>query len=215
MTRRYEDACGVSRALNVVGDRWSLLVVRELLFGPKRFTDLRNALPGVSPNVLTQRLSELADRGILEKRRGVSGTELYHLTAVGRALEDVLLALGAWGSRVAPPRPGSRLSVESLLLAMKTTRRPGTDVTEGEYELDIDGDVITASVSGPELLFRRGPSTRPRARITATGPVLREVIFSDRDVTDAVATGALSVEGDAGAAAAFLEQFERPALFAR
>ena len=215
MARQYGDACGISRALNLVGDRWSLLVVRELLYGQKRFTDLRSALAGVSPNVLTQRLGELVDRGIVQRRRPTpfAAIEIYGLTEVGQKLEAVLLALGHWGSRVAPPSPGSQLSTESLLLAMKSTRRPGSRAPSGEYELDIDGDMVTAAVSDDELKFRRGPSSEPVGRISAGGGTLRAVIFADRTVAGALRSRDLRFTGDSAALTAYLSMFERPQLF--
>src|SRR3954453_5164333 len=99
-TRTYGDACGVARALDVIGDRWALLVVRELLLGPKRFTDLRAGLPGVGPDVLAQRLRDLEEAGAVERRvlAPPAGSKVYELTDRGRDLEPVILALGRWGS---------------------------------------------------------------------------------------------------------------------
>src|SRR5436190_22448972 len=101
--RTYGDRCGVARALDVVGERWALLVVRELLLGPKRFTDLRAGLPHVGPDVLAQRLRELEAARILERRTLAppAASRVYELTERGRALEAVVLELGRWGS-VAP-----------------------------------------------------------------------------------------------------------------
>src|SRR3954463_5634306 len=105
--RTYGDRCGVARALDVVGERWALLVVRELLLGPKRFTDLRAGLPHVSADVLTQRLKELEQAGVW--RRGTlpppAGSRIYELTERGRELEPIVISLGRWGS-VAPFPPG-------------------------------------------------------------------------------------------------------------
>src|SRR5919205_66330 len=96
--RSYGDRCGIARALDLVGERWALLVVRELLLGPKRFTDLRAGLPHVSPDVLAQRLRELEQAGVL--RRGTlpppAASRIYELTGRGRELEPVVLALGRW-----------------------------------------------------------------------------------------------------------------------
>src|SRR5215469_12729547 len=99
--RTYDDGCGIARALNVIGDRWALLVVRELVFGPKRFLQLREGLRSVSPNVLSQRLRDLEDSGVI--RREIldppASVPVYELTERGLALEPVLLELGRWGSR--------------------------------------------------------------------------------------------------------------------
>src|SRR5215218_2254120 len=99
--RTYGDRCGIARALDVVGERWALLIVRELLLGPKRFTDLRAGLPGLSPDVLSQRLRELEKAGLVLRRKLAppAGSRVYELTARGLALEPILLELGRWGSQ--------------------------------------------------------------------------------------------------------------------
>ena len=105
--RSYGDACGIARALDTVGERWALMVVRELVLGPKRFTDLRTGLPHVSPDVLAQRLKDLEVSGVLVKRKLAppAASQVYELTPRGRALEPVLVALGRWGGVEAPRRP--------------------------------------------------------------------------------------------------------------
>jgi DNA-binding HxlR family transcriptional regulator len=123
--RSYGDPCGLARALDVVGERWSLLVLRELLFGPKRFTDLRAGMPGASPNVLAQRLRELEQAGIVRRRKLAppAGTAVYELTERGRALEPAVIQLARWGSST-PPMRDVELSVDALMLALKTTFDP-------------------------------------------------------------------------------------------
>src|SRR5258706_120419 len=108
--RSYGDPCGIARALDLVGERWALLVVRELVLGPKRFTDLRDGLPGLSPDVLTERLRDLEQAGIVRRRTLAppAGSRVYELTGWGRELEPVLVALGRWGSRIALGRWGGR-----------------------------------------------------------------------------------------------------------
>src|SRR3954452_6181792 len=114
--RTYGDRCGVARALDLVGERWALLVVRELLLGPKRFTDLRAGLPHVSADVLAQRLRELEQAGVLG--RGTlpppAASRIYELTDRGRALEPVVLALGRWGSAAPVPSGEPRMSEDAL-----------------------------------------------------------------------------------------------------
>ncbi|MDR2987928.1 MAG: helix-turn-helix transcriptional regulator, partial [Nocardiopsaceae bacterium] len=99
-SRQYDDPCGIARALDVIGDRWALLVVRELVFGPKRFAQLRSGLHGVSPNVLSQRLRDLEGAGVVRRAMLAppASVAVYELTDRGRALEPVLLELGRWGS---------------------------------------------------------------------------------------------------------------------
>src|SRR5215217_6239385 len=99
--RTYGDGCGIAHGLDLVGERWALLAVRELLLGPKRFTDLRVGIPNVSPNVLSQRLRDLEERGIVRKRKLAppAGSVVYELTDWGRELEPVIVALGSWGAK--------------------------------------------------------------------------------------------------------------------
>ena len=120
--RTYGDRCGVARALDIVGERWALLVVRELLLGPKRFTDLRAGLPHVGPDILAQRLRELEQSGIV--RRGTlpppAGSRIYELTERGRELEPIVVALGRFGS-VAPFPPGeAQIGVDAVVIALKS-----------------------------------------------------------------------------------------------
>ena len=125
-TRTYGDPCGIARALDVVGERWALLVVRELLLGPKRFTDLRAGLPNLSPDVLSQRLRELEADGLVTRRRlpPPAGSKVYELTERGLELEPVILALGRWGTSVPFPPDGHELGPDSTILALKTVFDP-------------------------------------------------------------------------------------------
>src|SRR3954454_11155868 len=118
--RSYGDPCGIARALDVVGERWAVLIVRELLFGPKRFSDLRTSL-GASPNVLSQRLGELEAGGVVQQRS--AGGALYELTDWGRELHPILLRLGRWGAR-ALHRPTGALGVDALMVALESTFVP-------------------------------------------------------------------------------------------
>src|SRR4051812_17149801 len=133
--RTYGDPCGVARALDAVGERWALLVVRELLLGPKRFTDLHRGLGAVSQNVLSQRLRELESAGVVRRRRlgPPAGSWVYELTEQGAALEPILVALGRWG-RSRPMAAGGELSVDALALALKTTFDPAA---AGDLEVSV------------------------------------------------------------------------------
>lgn len=138
--RSYADPCGVARGLDVIGERWALLVVRDLLLGPKRFNDLHAGLPEVSPNVLAQRLRDLTEHGVVQRRDlpPPARIRLYELTDWGRDLEPLLLHLGRWGSQ-APAAPRGLLGIDSILLSIKAAFDPA-DAAEssGIYELRID-----------------------------------------------------------------------------
>src|ERR671916_253386 len=203
--RQYDDPCGVARALDVVGERWTLLVVRELLFGPKRFSDLVRGLPGMSQNVLSQRLRELAASGLVERRRmgpPVSG-QVYELTERGAALRPVVIELARWGSRI-PTTSRADLSADALALALLTTFDPdgGEDV---RIALQLGDDRFAAEVVDGKLHIVRGQAERP----DAAG--LRSVVFGGRPLTEAVAAGDAEVRGDAKKAASFVRRFPRPA----
>ena len=123
--RSYGDACGIARALDVVGERWAFLVVRELLLGPQRFSDLRRALPNAASNVVADRLRELEGRGVISRRTlpPPAGSAVYELTRWGRELEPIVLALGNWGIRVPLPPTPTTLSATSVLLFLRTSAR--------------------------------------------------------------------------------------------
>src|ERR671933_478014 len=115
--RTYDDGCAAAHALDLVGERWALLVVRELLLGPKRFTDLRAGLPNASPNVLAQRLRELERAGVMRRRNlpPPAASRVYELTEWGEELEPVIIRLGGWGAR-SPSRPHeAKQGIDSLI----------------------------------------------------------------------------------------------------
>ena len=125
-SRSYQDACGIARALDVVGERWALLVVRELLLGPQRFSDLRRALAGASSNLVADRLRELQGRGVVRRRKLAppAGSWVYELTEWGRELEPIVLALGRWGVRVPLPAGPITLSATSVLIFLRAAAHP-------------------------------------------------------------------------------------------
>ena len=124
--RTYGDACGIPRALDRVGERWALMIVRELVLGPKRFTDLRAGLPNASPNVLSQRLRQLEQDGIVRRRKlpPPAGSRVYELTEWGLELEPVLTALGRWGARAPDPPPEHGMSLDAHILSLTTLFDP-------------------------------------------------------------------------------------------
>lgn len=201
--RSYEDPCGIARALDVIGERWALLVVRELLLGPKRFSDLRAAL-GASPNVLAQRLAELEACGVVEHRR--TGGAAYELTPWGAELRPLLLSLGRWGARSAHG-PDGELGVDALLIALESTyagtRAPELAVV---IELRIAGERYKGEISAGELHFTRTAPRAPAAVISADAATLRAVAFGGR----ALDGSGIVIEGDARLARQVLRSFARP-----
>src|SRR5918998_537289 len=120
--RSYEDACGAAHALDLVGERWALLVMRELMLGPKRFSDLRSDLPGISANVLTQRLEGLEAAGLLVRRRlpPPASTQVYELTQWGYEVEPIIQSLGRWAARSPDHDPTLPISAVSIMLSFRT-----------------------------------------------------------------------------------------------
>jgi DNA-binding HxlR family transcriptional regulator len=197
--RSYRDLCGIARALDVIGERWALLVVRELLFGPKRFADLHRGLPGTSQNVLTQRLRELEDSGVLVRRRALPPAAglIYELTDRGRTLEPVLLALGRWGSPL-PPQPDSaeELSPDALIVALRTTfDAAAMGSLHGTVKLRLPGDAFLLTVSRSGLDAIRGDAPAD-AVLTSTVRTVQDLVFDHRELDDAIDEEAASSEGD-------------------
>lgn len=222
-SRQYEDPCGIARALDRVGERWALLVVRELLLGPKRFGELRAGLPAMSPNVLTQRLDELRTLGVIERRalEVPPNASVYALTPWGQQLEPVLVALARWGSR-ATPVPRGELSVDALLLALRTTLDPArADGTALLVELRIAGSIYRAGIADGALAITRCTAANvdddphaerddAAATIELDATTLRRIVFGDLGLAAAREAGAVQITGDARAAARFLGSFRRP-----
>jgi DNA-binding HxlR family transcriptional regulator len=210
--RRYDDPCGIARALDVIGDRWALLVVRELIFGPKRFVQLRSGLRGISPNVLSQRLRDLEAAGLV--RRDVldppASVAIYELTGRGRALEPILLELGRWGSQEPVP-PASELSVNALLLALKTVFDPAAAV-DATFALRVDGDWFRVTVAGDSIDITRARTERPTVTLETDVATLRSVAFGREPVAEAERDDRLTVIGDRRAAERFAAMFAAPAV---
>jgi DNA-binding HxlR family transcriptional regulator len=208
--RTYGDPCGIARALDVVGERWAVLVVRELLLGPKRFTDLRAGMPNLSPDVLSQRLRELEHAGVL--RRGKlpppSASHVYELTDWGRELEPVVLGLGRWGSRAPFPPGDATLGVDSLLIALRTLydTRLADGLVGSSFELRLGEQCFEARPMDGRLEVTRRPSTDPVATIATDPGTLEQVLWHGHPL----ASADLSITGSREAAEQFLTMFPLP-----
>src|SRR4051794_7191221 len=165
--RKYGQGCGTAHALDLVGDRWALLVVRELLLGPKRFTDLRDGLPGIGPNVLSQRLKELEETGVVQRRTlpPPAASTVYELTEWGSELEDVVVGLARWGARSPQMPMEDGAQPEWLVLGMRAIYDPADEATPTLYELRFGDEVFWAHATGDGLEVGRGEATDPDAVI--------------------------------------------------
>jgi DNA-binding HxlR family transcriptional regulator len=210
-TRSYNDLCPIARALDVVGERWALLVIRELLLGPQRFSDLRLALPGVSSNLLTDRLRELEVRGVVRRRvlPPPAGSSVYELTDRGLRLEPVLDALGAWGASESPPANGS-LSATAVLLFLRGSLRSNPAAPAGTFRLRLGdrtwtlaaraGSKSGTSPSGGLVIeIEPGDPPGPDAGIRTDPTTLNALLLDPGDLDAALATGAAEIEGDVDA----------------
>ncbi len=204
-------ACRMGRYyLEVVGERWALMIVRDLLVGPKRFSDLLRGLPGIPTNVLTQRLKELEEAGIAQRRvlprpeRGVA----YELTPYGLELEEVVVALGRWGAKsLDAPRDGETITVDSIITAMRTTFTPeaARDV-KATFELQMGTVVIHVRVERGKLDVAPGPAENPDL-VIAAGPQLKALMSGELSPAQAIKTGAVRVRGNRRLLATFAAVF--------
>jgi DNA-binding HxlR family transcriptional regulator len=211
--RTYGDRCAAARALDLVGQRWALLVVRELLLGPKRFTDLAAGMPNAKPSVLSQRLRELEQGGVVHRRKlgPPARATVYELTDEGRDLEPIVVALGQWGRRLPAPA-GAAHGTDSLVLALKWRFDPAAagDLS-AHYALRMADDDFGIDVADGRMEVRRGEPGTPDAIIETDPATLEEVIFDGGDRTEAERSGALRLAGDRALAARLLDLYVRPA----
>jgi DNA-binding HxlR family transcriptional regulator len=211
--RTYGDRCGVARALDLVGERWALLVVRELLLGPKRFTDLRAGLPHVGPDVLAQRLRDLEQSGLV--RRGTlpppAGSRIYELTERGRELEPVVIALGRFGS-VAPFPPGEAgIGVDAVVIALKSLFAPAAaDGMAASYELRLGEQPFRLDVADGRIEIARGSAPAPDATLETDPGTLASVLWHGRKLDEARRAGDLAIAGDRTAVTRLLALFPLP-----
>jgi DNA-binding HxlR family transcriptional regulator/putative sterol carrier protein len=212
--RSYGDACGIARALDLVGERWALMVVRELLLGPKRFTDLRTGLPHVSPDVLAQRLRDLEQADVVHRRRlpPPFSSQVYELTDGGRALEPALIALGRWGGAYAPPpEDGMCMSLDAYILSLRTVFDPER---AGDFaarvELRLGDERVRVVIADGEVEADRGELLDADAVIETDPTTLIEVLHGHRPLAEALAAETMRFSGDKRKARRFTDLFPLP-----
>jgi DNA-binding HxlR family transcriptional regulator len=212
--RTYGDGCAIAQALDVVGDRWALLVVRELLLGPKRHTDLRRALPNASPNVLSQRLTELEGAKVVRRRKlpPPAGARVYELTDWGRELEDTVMSLGRWAARSpTPPSPAPIRSADSVILALRA--RFDSRAAHGlhaDYELRLGEDRFRIQVADDQLELARGDAHQADATIDTDNDTIAAVLWGGRSLADAQRSGTMTIEGNKATVERFVQLFPMP-----
>jgi DNA-binding HxlR family transcriptional regulator len=212
--RTYGEACRFAHALDLVGERWSLLVVRELLLGPKRFTDLRTGLPHASPNILTERLRDLEDSAVVRKRRlpPPAASTVYELTEWGRELEPVVTKLGAWGARSPLPPETEEIGPDSIVLALASLfDAEAAGDLKASYGLRIGEQSFAVEISTGEVELTRGIPSDPEATIAVPDArTLAAILTAELPLADALASGAAQLDGSKQSAKRFLRLFPMP-----
>lgn len=215
MARTYDQHCALALALDVIGDRWALLIVRDLFLGPRRFSQLLEGLPGIGTDILTARLRDLEAAGLVT-RREEGRARWYELTGEGRALLPAMRELAIWGVRrfLAPPLAEQFSPRSTLTLLCVGEPDEPLDGVDGSYEVQLGSEVATIEVAGGRVRAVQGPASDPLATVTFTqAGILALVIGSP--LHSLVATGEAKVTGDTERAAQVLEALSRSGIVAR
>jgi DNA-binding HxlR family transcriptional regulator len=216
MSRSYAQLCGIATALDVIGDRWTPLVARDLLLGPLRFGDLAAGLPGIGTNTLAARLKQLETSGVVRRRLLPlpDGGTVYELTPYGRELEPILLALGRWGTKRMGDLPRdvatrSRWLVAAMLAFHDDGQRIARPTT---WELRLTDGVFTVRAQGATLTVTAGAPDHADLAITTEDEQLHRLLTGQLTAEEAVATGAITLDGDASTLPRLLSLFAFPTL---
>ena len=211
--RRYDDACGTAHALDLIGERWALLVMRELMLGPKRFSDLRSDLPGISANVLTQRLESLEKSGLLARRKlpPPINAQVYELTAWGYEAEPIVKSLGRWAARSPAHDPTLPISATSIMLSFRTMFDPQRAGDLGvSIGFRLGREALIANLRDGVLDISRGNPDPADAIFSGTPAALAAAVYGGQKLEALAAAGALTVSGDRTVAERFLTWFPLP-----
>jgi DNA-binding HxlR family transcriptional regulator len=211
MPKSYAQYCPVAHALELVGERWALLVVRELLNGPKRYTDLAEALPGIGTNILAGRLRDLEQGGIVEKRRlpPPAAANVYELTPYGEELREPLYALARWGARsLGPPTPKDSLAPGWLVNAVRATCTTVDErIADTVFELRVGEEVANVRFDGGVPHVEAGPSDDTDVVIETDPTTLFCIASRDQSIKETIDAGAVQITGRRADAERFLSLF--------
>jgi DNA-binding HxlR family transcriptional regulator len=211
--RWYDDACGTALGMELVGERWSLLIVRELLLGPRRFGALRSGLPGISANVLTQRLEGLEASGIVERRTlpPPANVQVYALTPWGQECEPIVLGLARWALRSPLHDPRLSFSPTAMMLSLKMLLVPDrVGDLRTVIGLRLDGEDYRATIADGSIAVARGDLADADTVLAGAPGNLLPLFFGGQALTDAEAAGRVAVTGDHALAARFAGLFSLP-----
>jgi DNA-binding HxlR family transcriptional regulator/putative sterol carrier protein len=211
--RGYNDGCALAHGLELVGERWALLVVRELLLGPKRFTDLQADLPGVSADVLSQRLKELQGAGLVHRRRLAPPAPawVYELTGWGAQLEPFITGLARWASQSPTLPVHAPISAGSLILSLRALFAPDTAAGfDATVALRFGDEEFRVRIAGGAFEVTRGDGGRADVALDTDTATLTGLLHDGLDLAEARRTGKLQLTGDQRVARRFLALFPLP-----
>jgi DNA-binding HxlR family transcriptional regulator/putative sterol carrier protein len=216
---RYQQYCALARTLDVAGDRWTLLIVRELTPGPRRFTDLLDGLPGISRNLLTERLRGLERDGIIARQElpPPAARRVYELTVDGRDLAVAMAPLIAWGARrIGGRKPGEtfRARWPAVAMAGLADREAAKGVSES-YQYLIGDSAFHFTVDDGSIQLRDGRAPDPAVTVTTDEETWADVVSGKIRFSSAAATGALTVAGDPEAVKRLRKIFAREPMLAQ
>ncbi len=198
--RSYNQYCAIAHALDVVGERWTLLIVREMIVGPRRFTDLMLGLPGIGTNLLASRLKQLEAAAIVLRQTlpPPAASSVYALTDLGHGLELVIVSLHRWGSRTQPPPgPETQFRTAWSALAMRLSFDPEAALNLNEtYEFRVDDEVFHAEVRNGAVESVRAPAQSPDVVVSTDGATYASIVMGRATLRDAVDSGAARVDGN-------------------
>lgn len=201
--KSYEQYCALAKALDVVGERWTLLIVRELFAGPQRYSDLLKTLPGIGNGLLATRLREMQEAGLVEVSLlpPPAASRVYQLTESGRQLDEAVTALARWGaSSLGPPKETRHYHPLWLLQSLAArTHRSATRAPEAsdlDIDIEVDGQRHHLRLRSGRVIARRGPHPEARARITTTGETLYALYQGAERIQDAVRKGHIAILGE-------------------
>lgn len=210
----YGDACGTAFAMELVGERWSLLIIRELMLGGRRFSDLRRVLPGISAKVLTERLAGLESAGALVKRQlsPPAPAQIYELTEWGYFAEPAIQELGRWAARSPLHNPLLPLSPVGLMLSMRTMLdKDGAKAFDATVGFDVGGESFIAELKDGQLPIRRGDASQAQVTFRApVAPVIAGLIYANIPAAELEANAGLVIEGDRALGERYVALFELP-----
>lgn len=216
---RYRQYCGAARALDVVGDRWTLLIVRELMLGPRRFTDLLDGLPGVSRNLLTERLRALEHDGVLARRDlpPPAARQVYELTENGRDLAAAIVPLVAWGARrLGARQPGESFRPHWGALAMATfADREAAEGISETYQYLVGSSAFHFIVDDGSIELHDGKARHPAATVTTDEDTWAAIASGRITGSTAIDAGTLTLTGDPQAARRLRKIFSRHRVLAQ